>query len=363
MPGPPSGPCWLRRTRRWTFGDNGASLTGVTLQVRLTSVRGAPRFRGVLGFRTGFVASIALIAAGTTGCASLVTSSLADALSGSGALYAQDDDPELIADAIPFALKTMEGVLVEEPDHVPLLTALCAGFTQYAYAFVSEEADRVEEADYARSEQLRDRAKRLFLRARDFGKRGLEVRHEGFGTELKDRKDVAFARLEKEDVALVYWTAASWALYIAGSGLDPDVVAELPTVRALVERALVLDATFGDGALHELVVSLETAVPGGSLDRAETHYRSAVEMSGGRRAGTFVAYAERICVRRQDRACFDAALKRALSIDVNAYPQDRLANVIMQRRARRLKSEAEDLFVVNDDDASPSVARVTPMNP
>lgn len=297
---------------------------------------------------------------GAVGCRSLSTSVLADALSGSGSLYAQDEDPELVAEAVPFALKAMEGILAEQPDHPALLTALTSGFTQYAYAFVSEEADRIDDADYARAEQLRERAKRLLLRARSYGLRGLDVRHEGMAARLTTGRNVerAVARLEKEDVAHVYWTAAAWGLYISASGLVPEAVAELPSVRLLVDRGLVLDPAYDDGAFHELMVSFETAVPGGSLERAEAHHRAAVQMSGGRRAGTFVAYAERICVQRQDRACFDAALERALAIDVDAHPADRLANVIMQRRARRLKATAADLFVAEDAAPAP-VARTS----
>ena len=40
------------------------------------------------------------------------TSIAADAFAGSGGTsYATDDDPELVRDAVPFALKTMESLL------------------------------------------------------------------------------------------------------------------------------------------------------------------------------------------------------------------------------------------------------------
>jgi hypothetical protein len=44
-----------------------------------------------------------------------------------------------------------------------------------------------------------------------------------------------------EDVPLLYWTAASWGGAIS-LGLDqPGLVADLPAVRALLDRALSLD--------------------------------------------------------------------------------------------------------------------------
>ena len=67
-----------------------------------------------------------------------------DAVSQSGNSYATDDDPELVRDAVPFGLKTMEGLLAENPRHEGLLRALVAGFTQYGYAFVQSDAEMAD---------------------------------------------------------------------------------------------------------------------------------------------------------------------------------------------------------------------------
>src|SRR3954471_1643652 len=104
----------------------------------------------------------------------------ADALAGSGGSFASDDDPELVKAAAPFSLKLMESFLAENPRHAGLLTAAASGFTQYAYAFVQQEADETEPRDLAAAEALRTRARRLYLRAKGYGLRGLEVKHPGF---------------------------------------------------------------------------------------------------------------------------------------------------------------------------------------
>ncbi|HET7823852.1 MAG TPA: TRAP transporter TatT component family protein, partial [Anaeromyxobacter sp.] len=80
--------------------------------------------------------AISLLAAGATGCKTVVVSYAAGAASSTGTTYASDDDPELVREAIPFGLKTMESLLHENPRHAGLLLAACQGFTQYAYAFV-----------------------------------------------------------------------------------------------------------------------------------------------------------------------------------------------------------------------------------
>lgn len=290
------------------------------------------------------------------GCASLATGALADALSGSGGVYGQDEDPELVAAAVPFALKTMEGVLVEQPEHVGLLTALTSGFVQYGYAFVLPEAERIAESDFDRSLLIKKRARRFFLRAQGYAWRGMEAAHEGFQAALAADPKVALTMLEPEDLPLLYWATAAGALQISNANLDPQAIAELPTVQAMLARALELDEAFNDGVLHELAFSLELAMPGGSKEKALGHYQRALALSGGRRASTFVGYAEGYCVKAQDRKAFDEALNRALAIDLDQHPNDRLANVIAQEKARRLQAAADDLIL----DSGPAEDGPTP---
>src|SRR5271155_980742 len=110
---------------------------------------------------------------------------LGDALAGSGTTFSADDDPELIRAAVPFSLKLIESLLAENPRHEGLLLAAARGFTQYAYAFVQEDADEIEDTDRVRATALRARAAKLYVRARNYGLRGLEVKHKDFTAQLK----------------------------------------------------------------------------------------------------------------------------------------------------------------------------------
>ncbi len=61
-------------------------------------------------------------------------------------------------------------------------------------------------------------------------------------------------------------------------------------------------------------------------------------------AAPYVALAEAVALPRQDRAQFKRLLEQALAVDVDARPQYRLANLIMQRRARWLLSRTDELI-------------------
>src|SRR5438552_8400345 len=135
----------------------------------------------------------------------------ADAIAQSSTTFASDDDPELVKAAAPFSLKLMESLLAESPNHPGLLFAAASGFTQYAYAFVQQEGDEMEEKDLAAAKAMRGRARRLYLRARNYGLRGLEARHRGFEKALRENPKAAVESAGAGDVPLVYWTGGSWA--------------------------------------------------------------------------------------------------------------------------------------------------------
>jgi predicted anti-sigma-YlaC factor YlaD len=285
------------------------------------------------------------------GCASIASRMVADAVSETGTTYARDDDPELVAAAVPFGLKTMEGLLESQPEHQGLLLALTAGFTQYGYAFVQQEADAAElKGRNAESRAARERARKLYLRARDYGLRALDLRHPGLADRLRELKDLpkALSVARKPDVPLLYWTAAAWALAISNGKDRMDLVASLPAPGAMMTRALELDESWDDGAIHEFFVAYDaarSAASGGGVARASEHYRRALELSQGKKLGVKVNFAESVSVQAQDRAEFGRLLREVLASDAEAEPRWRLANTIAQRRARLLLEHAEDLFL------------------
>lgn len=293
-------------------------------------------------------AGIAVLAIllGASGCSvqRFVSDKMADTLAASGTTYAADDDPELVAAALPFSLKLMESVLASAPEHRGLLGATCAAFTQYAWAFVQQEADRTALEDTDRAWTGWKRAQRLYLRARDYCLRGLEVAVPGFGAALRGDRLAAAARAGAAEVDLLYWTAASWAAAISLGKDDPSLVAELPKVSALIDRALAVDGDWDRGAIHSFLITYTMARPDVEAGRealTRRHFDRAIELGGGRAAGPHLAWAEAVCVPREDRGCFERELAAALAINPDDDPPGRLANLVMQRRASWLLAHAD----------------------
>lgn len=286
----------------------------------------------------------------TSGCSikRMAVNRLGDALAAGGKTFSSDEDPDLIAQAAPFSLKTMETLLAESPNHVELRRAAAAGFVQYAYAFVQQEADQREADDFAASEALKQRARRLYLRARNHGLRGLEVRHPGFEKQLRTDAKTAVSSLSATEVPLLFWTGAAWAAAIAQSKDQPDLIGELPLVEALLERALALDEAWNYGAIHGVFIQYEMIRPGNDPEapaKARRHFDRVVQLSGGQLAGPYLGLAEAVAMPRNDRAQFESLLQQALKVDPDSREEWRLENLVMQRRARWLLGRVDELFV------------------
>jgi predicted anti-sigma-YlaC factor YlaD len=285
-----------------------------------------------------------------SGCSirKMAVNRLGDALTGGGATFASEDDPDLVKDAAPFSLKLMESLLAESPRHVGLRVAAASGFTQYGYAFVQQEAEEIEGRDVVAAAALRKRAQRLYIRARNHGLRGLDARHRGLEAALRKDPKTTVQRLGKADVDLMYWTALAWAAAISMSKDNPDLVADVPIVEALIDRAATLEPDHGDGAIHTFLITFEMSrqgVKGDAAARSRQHFDRAVKVTRGENAAPFVALAEAVSIQKQDRAEFESLLERALAVNTDARPEWRLTNLVMQRRARWLLERVDDLIL------------------
>ncbi len=285
-----------------------------------------------------------------TGCSirKIAINNVSDAIAASGSTYASDNDPQLIKDALPFGLKLMESLIAENPRHKGLLAATAGGFTQYAFAFVQEDAEEIEDTDLDASLEMRARAKLLYLRARNYGLQGLDAAHRGFGEALRSAPKTAVQAAKLRDVPLLYWTAISWSAAISVSKDDSQLIGDLPIIEALIDRALALDESYDYGAIHTFLITYEMVRPGGrggAVERARKHYERAMELTGGQLASPLVAYAESIAVYDQDKAEFESCLKRALAIDPNARLEWRLSNLIYQHRARWLLGRVDRIIL------------------
>jgi len=303
------------------------------------------------GARTGWfpLAGVLCLALAGPACSpkTYAIKMVADTLSEGTSSFATDDDPELIKEALPFGLKTLEGLAVQLPTHRPLLGSLAVGFTSYSAGFIQPEIRGLESVDLDLARAKKVRARRMFIRARDYGLRALETNYPNLRQRLLQDPKAALTKTVKKDVPDLYWTAAAWGSAISLGKDQMDLVADVPIVDALIHRAIELDEAWDGGSLTEFMIAFESRgdAQGGSLDRARTYYNRTLELAKGKRISPHVSLAENVSITTQNRTEFETLLDEALAFDCDKYPETRLVNMLAQKRARQLKDLTGSLFL------------------
>ena len=298
-------------------------------------------------WRTVVTLGAALTLLGGCSLRQLAVDSIGGALAAGGSVYESDADVVLVGEALPFSVKLMDSLVAESPQNRGLLLAASRAYLLYAYGYVGFQAERLTRENVGLANVWRTRAHRLSMRAFDYAMRGIETTYPGLRAQLaQDPVNSVRVIDDARELEFLYATMASLGLAIGTAKQDAAMLARLPEVDALLGRGLELDEGWNAGALHDFALSWYASRPGvPDRNAIERHYARALALSRGTRAGVFVAYAEAVAVRDQNRRQFEGLLDRALAVDLDARPDERLQNSLAQRRAVWLRTQADFLFV------------------
>jgi predicted anti-sigma-YlaC factor YlaD len=278
------------------------------------------------------------------------------ASAGAMSAFTSDDDPELVSQALPTMIKLGESLLASEPGNPVLGRSVGSLYVMYSNAFVEGPALFMPASRYDEKVAAKARALKLYKRGAAYLRRAVEALHPGLLGRLETPgaapASSALASLKKADVPYLYWYAAAQAAAFALDPLDPSAAMSVPVVLAFVARATELDPGFSNGSLYDLSISLYGSLPealGGSRQRAGEAFAKALEASKGRTASPYLAYAVSLAIPAQDLPAFRSMLEKALAVEVDAYPANRLANTLNQRKARWYLDHAADYFDIETE--------------
>jgi predicted anti-sigma-YlaC factor YlaD len=84
---------------------------------------------------------------------------------------------------------------------------------------------------------------------------------------------------------------------------------------------------------------------GGSEEKARHHFQKAVELTNGKSASPYVTLATTVSIKNQNEEEFTRLLNKALEIDPDADPDNRLLTIISQEKAQWYLEHKEDFFI------------------
>jgi len=285
----------------------------------------------------------------------MAVNAVSDALTGTGSadVFTGDSDPELVGDALPFAIKMYEALLDKNPKHQGLRLTTGSLFVMYANAFIQGPAEMLDPIDsyYERLDSM-ERAKKLYIRGKEILYTALEYKYPGFSkATVQEGLAPLLKKCKKDDVSLLYWAAAGGFAAYSIDVFDFDLGYNIPEWGAMMERAYELDPGFNQGAIDEFYILYYASLPenmGGDKAKAEVHFKRALEKSGGLTAGPYVSYAKAVCADAQNPNydAFIENLNKALDIDPDLDKSNRLVNILTQRKAKHMLDYADDYFSV-----------------
>jgi len=246
-------------------------------------------------------------------------------------------DVELVRQAMPALLAQMDGFILTSPENRHLLASAAEANMGYAFLFV-EDLDA-------------QRAKKMYLKARDYALRNLNL-NDTFRQALHQDDIRVFAdalkTIHKRDIAALYFATNSWLTWLNLELSDnPDVMKDLPKVEAMMDRVLALDDTFYHGGIHALMGVYLAARPemfGGRADDAQRHFTEAFEISESKYLLWHFLYAKYYTVQVKDRELFHSTLNRILDAPDDILPEEAFVNCAVKIKARHLLNHADDYF-------------------
>ncbi len=265
-----------------------------------------------------------------------------------------ESDYEMAARAIPASLKTVEGFHLAVPENKRLVRILAEGYCQYANGFVEDEWEAaLVKKDYEGAEYHSQRATKMFFRCMNYGLELLGKKWQESIFLSVDEFAPIVARAGTGDRFAMLWVAVGLGGSINQNKNDIAMVAHAPKARMILERILELDAkklpanrvhaAFPHLAMALLKLALSPAL-GGKPEEGKAHLEQALAVTDNKFLLPKVLIARKYAVAKQDRALFRKTLIEVLQTDPAIWPEQRLANELAHRRARRYLKLEKELF-------------------
>ncbi|MEY4509792.1 MAG: hypothetical protein RLZZ450_1914 [Pseudomonadota bacterium] len=262
-------------------------------------------------------------------------------------------DYDLAGIGTPGAIMQLEAFHAITPDNEALSLNLAKAYVGYAVGWVESDYEVAYAiGDMDKADRLRQRARLLYLRARNLALHALHVRDGKIDAVLAKHDDAALATYlkdnytDKEQVGPVLWTGLAWGAAINMSLDQPDLIAELPTAKTFVLRAVELDAGYFNGGAYVFLGAMESAFPkamGGDPEKGRAYFEEGLKLTKRTNHMMLVNYARVYAVNTQNRELYVKLLNEVIEAG-DLGNGVRLSNKVARRRAERYLAQTKELF-------------------
>ena len=243
------------------------------------------------------------------------------------------DDPATIKQAIPAYLVLIDSMIRGDQENIGLLISGSRLYGSYASVFVDKTARKIT----------------LSKRAFGYADRAMCLQKPeacNAKTMSYPRYELLLKQFEKEDASILFAYGAAWAGLVQANSADWNAVAELPKVKATIQRVLELDETISNGDAHLYMGVMESLLPpamGGKPQLAKEHFEKALKISDRKNLMALLLYAEKYARLNFDRELHDRLLNELIETDISQSDKA-LIDTIAKAKAKKLLADADDYF-------------------
>lgn len=267
-----------------------------------------------------------------TACGQLISNAKKEFAEDLSATMLEYDDPITVSQAVPAYLLLVSSMIRGDENNIGLLISGSRLYGSYASVFAEDD------------EQKRSLAAKSF----DYASRAVCLQ-KPVTCDARSKPYTEFEhmlkQLDKTDAPALFAYGSAWAGLVQVNSADWNAIADLPRVKASIQRVLELDETIDNGDAHLYMGVMQSFLPpamGGKPDVARRHFERALEISNRSNLFAMVLYAEKYARLMFDRDLHDGLLNEVL----NASPDksQMLINTIAKSRAMQLLESANDYF-------------------
>ena len=269
----------------------------------------------------------------SSGCSQLVSNAKQEFADDLSATMLEQNDPETVKQAVPAYLILISSMIKGDPDNVELLVSGSRLYGAYASVFVED----------------RLRQKRLSTIAFDYAHHAFCV-YKPSACNIRELSYYEFEQslkqFTKDDVQVLFALGSAWAGWLQANSADWNAVAELPRIKAIIQRVLELDPTMNNGDAYLYMAVMESFLPpamGGKPELAKKNFEQAIKISDGSNLMAKLLYAEKYARMIFDRELHDQLLTEVINANVEIN-ESTLINSIAQHKARLLLAQSDDYF-------------------
>lgn len=246
----------------------------------------------------------------------------------------QESDLQLAEDSLPANISMLNGMIHLDPENIQLQTYAAQAYYGLSYGF-NEDRDI-------------QRASKFYQRGLKHGLTALAL--SGFDNAQEMTPDVfeqKLQKLDKDDVAALFWTASNWAKWIDLHRDTAESLIQLPKPTAMMQRVLELDESFYYGSAHMyfgVYYGSRAPVFGGDFNKSRQHFDKAREITDNRLLVADLLQAQYLARQMFDQEDFHQRLTKIIDAPEDLYPELTLLNQITKRKAKLLLSKEEQWF-------------------